>query len=469
MTNDITLELAQLFAELFDPPGLRRFLFAGPQGREVAAELPGSVTGLAELSFEASLVLRMRGLINDELFKRLCLERRGRVDLIVSVWLKINPNPKPPPLPPEPPQPWAGPAPDVLSVPPVHRLKIAIGQGRWQSEQTWLGTAFHCSYELYPAGLSGVGSFKCPWDERKLRSIRERLRDTSKRPGSEELLAWGGALREALAGLDIIMGGVPLNREAVEIELQLNHASLLLIPWELLVQFVGPGADFVVLLKNAALFRSVPRYTGVSPRTLNVDAPVIFAWSDAGGGVPYEEHCRAIEASVGTKRLILVKDASLMRIREAYQAACAAGPSPTALHLLCHGAPVGANEYGLRLHGADGRLATIEALALKTALSTHLERISLLTLSACYGAEAKDWRSPMSSVAQAARGAGVDVIASQFPMSFGASVIVAQQLYRSLFVERQPLIIAHHRTVSVLYQDLSATLDWASLVLMKVN
>lgn len=464
MTIDLTSDLTRLFGTLFDGPGLRQFLRLSPQGGEVYNELPGPTTGISELAFSAALILQRRGLITDELFVRLTAARPGQAKLICEVWVKFNPQarcdqtvePPPPPM-------FSG------SRSPRHRLKIQIGQGEWQSKRTRLNARFHCAYELLSDGRSGVGSFQSPWDEQELASIRARLRDTHSRPSTDDLLSWGSALRGALLGLDPIMGGLPWGKESIEFDVQLNHASLLLLPWELLVPFVGQNPDFVVLSKNAVLFRSVPRYISMPSRPLNPDAPVLFAWSDAGGRVPHEQHLAALKALIREDRLIEVPEASLKRIREAYMTAQSAGSSPTALHLLCHGAPVGATEYGLRLHDTGGYGEPVEALAVKNLLSTHLDAVSLFSLAACHGAEAVDWRSPVSSVAVAARGAGVDVVASQFPMSFDASVIVTEELYRSLFVRRQPLEIAHHYAVSGLYLDLQGTLDWASLVLMKAS
>jgi hypothetical protein len=461
-SNTITMSLDALLRELFDEQGLRRFLYAGQDGREVVQSLPGAPAPLRELSFHAALALDQRGLINDQLFQRLLDERPAKEAKVIELWRMVNPDPpiivreRPvAPLPPPPP-------------PQVTRLTIAIGQGEWKSDLAQGGGSFHC--EISVGQSTGVGTFSCPWDETRLDGIRRQLRSMDVRPSTEELLEWGFALREGFKGLDPFMGRLPLGLESVEVELRLNHASLLLLPWELMVPFIGPDARFIVLFKNTALFRSVPRYYGTPARALRLDAPVLFAWSNAGGPVPYKEHRRELIAAVGAERLFEVKDASLRSIREKYSEVSKMGRSPTALHLLCHGVDVGESSYGLRLHGpAAGSVAAVEGAMLQSLLSDHLEGVSLLSVASCFGGDIMDWRSPVGSVAQIARSAGVDVVASQFPMSSEASTIVARELYESLFVRRHPLIVAHQRTVSVLHQDLDETLDWASLVLLKVN
>jgi len=143
----------------------------------------------------------------------------------------------------------------------------------------------------------------------------------------------------------------------------------------------------------------------------------------------------------------------------------------THVHILAHGAPLaeagaGQSLYGLCFRGANG-LDVIDGDRLEAALrhKQDCSQPTVVTLATCEGANVSGAiLGPGGSAAHAIHSKGVPlVIASQFPLSKGASVIATEMLYWDLLRGEDPRETVHaiRRELLVAYPD---THDWASLV-----
>lgn len=78
--------LAELLLSLFDTHELALLIYRGPEGRSISQELPvPQTTSLSEFAHATALALQRHGLLNDEFFRRLMMERPRREAEILSV------------------------------------------------------------------------------------------------------------------------------------------------------------------------------------------------------------------------------------------------------------------------------------------------------------------------------------------------------------------------------------------------
>ena len=144
----------------------------------------------------------------------------------------------------------------------------------------------------------------------------------------------------------------------------------------------------------------------------------------------------------------------------------------THVHVLAHGAPlpsVGAGQtlYGLCFRGRTGEVDVVDGDRLEAALRNGRDYTNptVVTLATCEGANVTGGiLGPGGSAAHALHAKGVPlVIAAQFPLSKGASVIFAEMLYGGLLRGEDPRQLVHsiRRELVVAYPE---THDWASLV-----
>ncbi|WP_437287596.1 nSTAND1 domain-containing NTPase [Sorangium sp. So ce406] len=255
--------------------------------------------------------------------------------------------------------------------------------------------------------------------------------------------------------------------QPVHLTLRLGAAELHALPWEL-VPLRSTGRP-LGSLPGCLIRYEWPATTTAAPAP---DPPpeggrVLFAWSAPGDEVPAAAHlaairdaCRAGHHPFDEARDVL-PHASLTRL----QAALRARPVAV-LHLLCHGARVAAaaEAYGLALDGEGGAGAdVIDARALADALAEHAGALRLVVLCVCRSGDPGALGNRLGSVAQELHRAGVPaVVASRYPLSFEASVALAEPLYRGLLAEGASLEQAF-LTARAALRD--RRLGWASLQL----
>lgn len=166
----------------------------------------------------------------------------------------------------------------------------------------------------------------------------------------------------------------------------------------------------------------------------------------------------------------LLPKASLRAVREA----CAAD-AYTHVHILAHGLPLpGTHEerFGIALHSdspASG-LGVVSGRDLVLALRTHnAESCQFstplhVTLASCDSGNVGGVVAPGASIAHELHAGGIPwVIASQFPLSFAGSAVMAQVLYERLLRGDDPRCVLHDLRQR-LSMECSGTNDWAALV-----
>src|SRR5262249_18691286 len=138
--------------------------------------------------------------------------------------------------------------------------------------------------------------------------------------------------------------------------------------------------------------------------------------------------------------LTVLPDASI----DAIQRACSTGDY-THVHILAHGIPYEQGDdrrYGLALHAANNvsEKDVVDGSRLAAALRPHTDREddnltcpTVVTIASCEGAQQGTVVGAGASIAHAIHEAGIPlVVASQFPLSFSASVVMVQVLYNGL-------------------------------------
>jgi len=146
----------------------------------------------------------------------------------------------------------------------------------------------------------------------------------------------------------------------------------------------------------------------------------------------------------------------------------------THVHVLAHGAPLpgahpGQTTYGLCFRSGSGEQQdVVDGDRLEAALRYPRDcgHPTVVTLATCEGANLSGGiLGPGASVAHAVHSKGVPlVVASQFPLSKGGSVVATEMLYKAMLRGEDPRETLHaiRRELIVSYP---ATHDWASLVM----
>ncbi len=166
----------------------------------------------------------------------------------------------------------------------------------------------------------------------------------------------------------------------------------------------------------------------------------------------------------------LLPNATLHAVREA----CAA-EAYTHVHILAHGLPLpGTHDerFGVAMHSDSktSEIAVVSGRDLVLALRTHNAegcRFSAplhVTLASCDSGNIGGVVAPGASIAHELHAGGIPwVIASQFPLSFAGSAVMAEVLYERLFRGDDPRCVLHDLRQR-LSTECSGTHDWAALV-----
>ncbi len=317
-----------------------------------------------------------------------------------------------------------------------------------------------------------------------------QLRDTARLLG--ELLA---TIPGLTADMNRRVAGVAVDEDTnTHLRLVLSASELALLPFELALAPAGfPGAGQPLLLQSQSPVcitretRRVAEETVVWPE----ETRVLFVVASPPGQqpVPAAAHLLALrtrlEPWVGTtaadpnspgnsklgRHLTVLTQASA----EAIERACAEQVY-THVHILAHGCEYRDGydtRFGLVLHAPDDPMGPPDivsgerlATALRTARkgsSGELSRPAVVTLASCNSGNVGSVAGVGASIAHALHQAGIPmVIASQFPLSFGGSVRLVEELYDGLLWGEDPrtLLIDLRRMLHTQFPD---THDWASV------
>jgi hypothetical protein len=281
-------------------------------------------------------------------------------------------------------------------------------------------------------------------------------------------------------------------QQMTHLRLILSANELALLPFELANAPNGfPGAGQSLLLQSQLPLVITREGRRVSNRfgQWKKKPKILFASAAPPGiaPVPRDAHALALrsvvepwvyhhsnpaerERRVG-EHLTVLTDATI----DAIQRACSTGEY-THVHILAHGIPYELGDdrrYGLALHAAhqSSERDVVDGARLAAALRPHTDRDddtltcpTFVTIASCEGAQQGTVVGAGASIAHAIHEAGIPlVVASQFPLSFSASVVMVQVLYHGLLNGGDP-----RRLLNDLRRQLKsrvpATHDWASIV-----
>jgi hypothetical protein len=287
--------------------------------------------------------------------------------------------------------------------------------------------------------------------------------------------------------------------ELVHVEAVLSASELALLPFEAAdspTTFASAGLPLSVqTVLPVSLTRRNRRYSGADVKWPRRPKILIVVASPPGlMEVPAVAHVMAIRKALAPwigpqhpkeatpermegapqtniEELVTVLDrASIQRVHEA----CAASVVPyTHVHILAHGAvrSEGVGErFTLAFHGPDGERELIDGRQLAAALRPHakggsgsLQSPTVVTIASCDSGNGGDVMIPGGSIAHDLHEAGIPlVIASQFPLTFAGSVVLAETLYERLLWGDDPRVVLHD--VRQRLHLLRHGHDWASIV-----
>ncbi|HZH18327.1 MAG TPA: tetratricopeptide repeat protein [Archangium sp.] len=330
---------------------------------------------------------------------------------------------------------------------------------------------------LARVGDGGVKRARISWD-----AVKGDLAALSgDRPDAEVARRLGERMRRFLDALD--WGG---HEEALvrgrwkggELRLVVRSAAaeLYSLPWEL-VTLEGSGRHLADVPECTLRYEwPREREEGARPGAAG-EGRVLFAWSEAGGGVSDDKHLMALMKACweggfafDPQRDVL-KTVSLESLEKRLREARQAKAPVSVLHLLCHGAPLetsGPGHHGLALNGPEARGGTrelVDGVALGAVLAPYVDTLKMVVLCACHGGDGGRLASHLGSVAQELHRAGIEmVVASRLPLSMKGSGLLVETLYEKLLVESCSLeeaLGAVRRRLRVEAKGF----DWASLQL----
>jgi hypothetical protein len=282
------------------------------------------------------------------------------------------------------------------------------------------------------------------------------------------------------------------------VRLILSANELALLPFEIADAppgFVGAGQS--LLLQSQApvcITREVRRVSADAAALGDQSAPrILFVAADVAGPIPLEAHVTALRQVIEpwmrfyladkepryvserrervAEHLTVIPQASVRDI----ETACASGQY-THVHILAHGVPLRKGDdrrYGLALHhpSRPSQLEVVDGARLAKALrpplagyATGFARPAVVTLAACDAGAVGSVVGAGASIAHALHEDGIPlVVASQFPLSFAASVIMTRELYEGFLVGQDPraLLVNLRRQMRT---QAPAAHDWASIV-----
>lgn len=274
------------------------------------------------------------------------------------------------------------------------------------------------------------------------------------------------------------------NTAVTHLRLVLTASELSLLPFELTLAPEGfPGKGQPILLQPEApvcLTRET-RCMGGDRVEWPAEPSILFAWAAAAGKSPppVMSHLLAFRYILApwidnsrhklSDCLTVLPNASI----EAIQNACATRRY-THVHILAHGQSLDDaydRKFGIELQGLNGKPDLVTGRRLATALRPGqqddcgiLGCPAVVTLASCDSGNVGDVKGVSASIAHALHESGIPlVLASQFPLSFGASVRMVEIFYGGIFWGEDPrhLLINLRRRLHAEFPD---THDWASLV-----
>ena len=269
--------------------------------------------------------------------------------------------------------------------------------------------------------------------------------------------------------------------DLLHLRLVLQPLELAALPFELASSTRGlPGEGTALLLQNArpvVLTRETHRVA--PPKTRWPSEPrVLFAWASPDGlpPVPWRAHLLALTQAlrpwIGSDddtrdHLRLLPDASIEELRYLCH-----GRQFTHVHLLLHGVEMEGGSalerrYGLAFSDGHGGRRAVDGQTLAAALTrggSDAQRPAVVTVAGCDSGQVGSVLGGGASLAHQLHADGIPlVVASQFPLSFRASLAMVDVLYQGLLRGEDPRD-ALHKLRRHLEVEGEHPWEWASLV-----
>ncbi|MEZ5352399.1 MAG: CHAT domain-containing protein [Bryobacteraceae bacterium] len=270
-------------------------------------------------------------------------------------------------------------------------------------------------------------------------------------------------------------------KDMVHLRLILTASELALLPLELARSAPGmPGSGQHLALQNEVPLSITREIRRVTDQRLQWPGrpKILFLASAVAGKIPMEAHtlalrrliepwmwydfsCNPPKAKVG-EHLTILPAADAKQVSEAI-----AKERYTHIHVLAHGASfsyAGDERYGIALHDAKdpGKPDIVDGSRLAALLKPSSPAV--VTLATCQSGAGGSVVGPGASVAHALHQSGVPlVVASQFPLTFTASIVMVEEMYAGLLRGQDPRRILHQLR-DKLKARMPGSHDWASLV-----
>ncbi|WP_158623832.1 SAVED domain-containing protein [Corallococcus llansteffanensis] len=321
-------------------------------------------------------------------------------------------------------------------------------------------------YEIRFTG--GERSTACfPWDDPKIIAAYGELEKSH--PSSDALELLGDHLLGFLEDTrwpryEAKIEGALKEGRPVDLTIRTDASELYYLPWELLkLSFNNKQIAELPECLVRCEWLPTPGMQKISPK-----GRILFACSAAGGGVPFQEHLKAIQEVCQEAKLDFDPERDVLRnmTREKLADALADTEHPvTVLHLLCHGALTDRKAYGLVLSPEDSHDEPdrLDPEDLRRLLPGRANALRLVTLCACQSGDAGVPAHILGSIARVFHRVGVPaVIASRLPFSCKGSVTLVKELYADLLMGSRNLRTAISLARRKLMLDPGAR-DWAAL------
>jgi hypothetical protein len=336
----------------------------------------------------------------------------------------------------------------------------------------------------------------------KLRAFQYKESNTNREMQIAETAAQMSQILSAVPGLIAELADLPVNdivtdHDGGEPKPALTHLRLILSANELALlpfELANAGSAFPGAGQSLALQPHVPICITREVRRINSPyllwpskPKILLAASSAGGAIPLDAHLLALRRALDPwlhhfeegeqgkldDHLTVLPAATVPALMEAV-----ATGGYTHIHLLAHGhEEKHEHEYGVRygiaLHDSanprkmDFVEGTRLAALLRPSLRGRTEKLALptvVTLATCDSGAIGSVVGAGASIAHALHEAGIPlIVASQFPLSFGGSVVMTEVLYEGLLEGSDPrsLLVKLRRELVARVPDQH---DWASVV-----
>ncbi|WP_338278783.1 SAVED domain-containing protein [Corallococcus caeni] len=306
-------------------------------------------------------------------------------------------------------------------------------------------------------------------------TLREQLKTLLRvTPGSRDLKRLSETLRGFIQPAEWILAEEKIRYalkigQPVHITVCSNNADeLYYLPWELLpTNFNG---QLLVGEKNY-LLRYECKDRPIREPVASPQGRILFAWSEAGGGVPKDGHLDELRDACAAAQFPFIEEEDVLdhvSPRRLAEKLSETARPVTALHLLCHGSKVDDDAYGLVFdpseEGDEPERLDQWQLANLLFSSRSGSPLRLVTLCACQGGDSGMPAHPLGSIARMFHVQGVPaVIASRMPLTCAGSTTLTRALYQSLLVQQEDLCTALSSARKKLQREHSSSSDWLSL------